>query len=133
MAIADFYGSGQHQSNLGHFAALVNLALADNAINKHEEAALKRLAFKLDVSEEDYKRILKNPNSYSLMPPYELETRIERIHDLFGIIYSDYEIDAAEKKLIYKYAIALGFTEQRANEEIQKCIRVFGNDTSFEE
>lgn len=133
MSIADFYESGQRQGNLGHFGALVNLASVDKAINQQEEAVLKRLAFKLDVSEEEYQRILKNPNTFSIVPPYDLETRVERINDLFGIIYADHEIDEAEKRLIQKYAIALGFTEERAKEEIQKCIRAFGNDKDFED
>jgi len=133
MSIADFYDSGEHQSNLAHFAAMVNLAKADNIISTEEKKVLNRLALKLDISDEAHAAILKNPNAYPIIPPYDLETRLERIHDLFGIIYADFHIDAAEKKLIHKYAIALGFSEERARQEIQKCIRVFSNDVEFED
>lgn len=61
------------------------------------------------------------------MPPYDLETRLERIKDLFRIIYADNETDASEKHLIHRYAIGLGFSEEKAKEEIQKCIRLFGS------
>ncbi|MFT5737028.1 MAG: putative tellurite resistance protein B-like protein [Maribacter sp.] len=127
MSIADLYDSGEHQSNIAHFAAIVNLAAVDKAINSEEEIVLKRLAFKLHISEEKYKKILKNPDASGLMPPYDLETRLERIKDLFRIIYADNEIDTAEKHLILRYAIGLGFSEEKAREEIQKCIRVFGS------
>ncbi len=127
MSIADLYDSGEHQSNIAHFAAIVNLAAVDKAINSEEEIVLKRLAFKLHISEEKYKKILKNPAASGLMPPYDLETRLERIKDLFRIIYADNEIDTAEKHLILRYAIGLGFSEEKAREEIQKCIRVFGS------
>lgn len=127
MSIADLYDSGEHKSNIAHFAAIVNLAAVDKAINSEEEIVLNRLAFKLNVSEEKYKKILKNPDASGLMPPYDLETRLERIKDLFRIIYADNEIDVAEKHLILRYAIGLGFSEEKAREEIQKCIRVFGS------
>jgi len=127
MSIADLYDSGEHQSNIAHFAAIVNLAAVDKAINSEEENVLKRLAFKLNISEEKYRNILKNPDASGLMPPYDLETRLERIKDLFRIIYADNEIEAAEKHLIHRYAIGLGFSEEKAREEIQKCIRFFGS------
>ncbi len=132
MSIADLYDSGAHQSNMAHFAAIVSLATVDMSITSEEESVLKRLAFKLDISEEEYKHILKNPDTHSLVPPYDLETRLERLHDLFGIIYADHEIDEAERRLVHKYAIALGFSEESAKKEIQKCIRVFGTNAEFE-
>ncbi len=133
MSIADFYDSGEHQSNLAHFAAMVNLAKVDNTICTEEKKVLERLAFKLDISDEAYAAILKNPNTHPIVPPYDLETRLEHFHDLFRIIHADSKIDAAEKELIYKYAIALGFTEERAHQEIQKCIRVLSSDVEFED
>ncbi len=95
MSIADLYDSGANQSNMAHFAAIVSLATVDNSITCEEESVLKRLAFKLDISEEEYKHILKNPDTDSLVPPYDLEARLERLHDLFGIINADHEIDEA--------------------------------------
>jgi len=133
MSISDLYASGEHKSNIAHFAAMVNLAAADDTINTKEKTVLKRLAFKMDVSEEEYDRILKNPDQYPLIPPFSLEKRIERIHDLFNTIYADYGIDEPERKLIIKYAIGLGFSEDQANEEIEKCIRVYGGGDNYED
>ncbi|MFC2147919.1 TerB family tellurite resistance protein, partial [Bacteroidota bacterium] len=101
-------------------------------INPEEEIVLKRLAVKLDVSEEEVKPILKNPRKYHLIPPYSLEERIERLHDLFSIICADHEIDEAERNLIFKYAIGLGFTAEGANKEIEKCMQVFDGDMELE-
>ncbi|NHF61578.1 TerB family tellurite resistance protein [Flavobacteriaceae bacterium TP-CH-4] len=129
MSIADRYDSGEHQSNIAHFAAIVKLANVDGIINTEEEVILKRLAFKLDVSDETVKDILKNPGKFPLIPPYSLEERIERLQDLCSIILADHEIEEEERTLIYKYAIGLGFSNGRAKEEIQKCINVLkGNE-----
>ncbi|MBT8307343.1 MAG: TerB family tellurite resistance protein [Maribacter sp.] len=124
MTILEAYESGKHESNVSHFAAIVKMARIDGTISKEEQKVLKRLAFKLDVSEEEAKQILKNPRKYPLIPPYSLEERIERLHDLCSMIYADHVIDESERKLIFKYAIGLGFTTEQANMEIQKCIRI---------
>ncbi len=132
MSIFEAYESGKHESKVSHFAAIVKLALIDGPLNPEEEMVLKRLATKLDVSEEEVKPILKNPGKYHLMPPYSLEERIDRLQDLCKIIYADHEIDEAERKLIFKYAIGLGFTSERANKEIEKCIQVLDGDVELE-
>ena len=124
MTILEAYESGKHESNVSHFAAIVKMARVDGFISTEEEKVLKRLALKLDVSEEEAKQIFKNPRKYPLIPPYSLEERIERLHDLCSIIYADHIIDEAERKLIFKYAIGLGFTTEQANIEIQKCMRI---------
>lgn len=49
------------------------------------------------------------------------------------MIYADHEIDEPEAKLIYKYALGLGCSEDRAKEVIAKSIRLFGNKLDFEE
>ena len=131
MSIFEAYESGEHESKVSHFAAIVKLAIIDGPINPEEETVLKRLAVKLDVSEEEVKPILKNPGKYHLIPPYSLEERIERLHDLWKIICADHEIDEEERNLIFKYAIGLGFTTEKANEEIEKCMQVFDGDTQF--
>ncbi|MCP4977425.1 MAG: TerB family tellurite resistance protein [Maribacter sp.] len=124
MSILEVFETGKHGSNLSHFAAIVKMAGIDGSISNEEKAVLKRLALKLDVSEEEFKPIFKNPRKYPLIPPYSLEERIERLHDLCSVIYADHIIDDSERKLIFKYAIGLGFTTEQANVEIQKCIRI---------
>ena len=132
-SILDLYESGEHRTNVAHFAAIVSLAAVDGAINPKEEKVLRHFALKLDVSEEEFKVILKDPHKYPLIPPYSLEKRMERIHDLFNTIYADYEIDDAERKLIFTYAIGLGFSSREANDEIEKGIQVYGGDAEFED
>ncbi len=124
MSILEVFETGKHGSNLSHFAAIVKMAGIDGSISNEEKAVLKRLALKLDVSEEEFKPIFKNPRKYPLIPPYSLEERIERLHDLCSVIYADHIIDDSERKLIFKYAIGLGFTTEQANVEIQKCMRI---------
>jgi len=132
MSISDLYDSGEYSNNVAHFAALVNLAEVDGTIGKDEEIVLERLAFKLNISENEYKAILKQHERYPPIGTLGLEERIEQLQDLFSVIYADHTIDKTEEKLIFKYAIALGFTEKRANEEIERCMREFHRDSGPE-
>ncbi len=133
MSIYDLYDSGEHQNNSAHFAALVNLAQVDGNIKREEEIVLGRLAVKLNISDEEYKAVIKKHDQYPSIGTFSLEERIERIQDLFSIIYADYAIDSSEEKLIFKYAIALGFSEKGAMEEIERCMKKFNQETEFED
>ena len=110
MSFLDLFGSGEHLRNLGHFAAIVNLAAIDGEINSKEEIQLQRFARKLDIDESEYKKVLQNPSAFPIQPPNTVERRLERLHDLFTIIYSDHDIDEEEAELLKKDAIGLGFS-----------------------
>lgn len=132
MSFSDLFGTGEHLRNLGHFAAIVNLAAADGEINEYEEAQLKRFARKLDIGQEEYTKVLKNPNAFPIHPNNSVEERLERLYDLFRIIYSDHQIDEEEEDLLRKYAIGLGFSEQVSEGIIKRSMQIFGG-MSFED
>lgn len=133
MSISDLYGSGEHLRNLGHFAALVSLATVNGEINKHEQKVLERFAHKLDISEEEYSRIIEKPTGYPIHPNNSYEGRLERIHDLFTIIYSDQSVDQDEITLLKKYAIAIGFSSTVADSIIKRSIQIFSGQVSFDD
>ncbi|WP_029034490.1 hypothetical protein [Salinimicrobium terrae] len=132
MSFSDLFGTGEHLRNLGHFAAIVNLAAADGPINEREEAQLKKFAVKLDIEEDEYLKVLKNPNSFPIHPNNSVEGRLERLYDLFRIIYSDHELDKEEEELLRKYAIGLGFFKKVSEDIIKRSIEIFGG-MSFED
>ncbi len=133
MSFSDLYGSGEHLRNLGHFAAIVNMASVDGEINPREQKVLERFARKLDISEEEYTKVLDNPNAFPVSPPNSFERRLERLHDLFTIIFADNEIDEDEAHLIKKYAIGLGFSYQTSEALIKRSIQIFSGKLSFED
>lgn len=133
MSILDAYESGEHRSNIAHYAAIVKLALVDGPINEGEESVLKRLAFKLDVTDEEAKQIFKDPEKYPLIAPYTLEERKERLHDLCRTIFADHKIDDEERALVFKYAIGLGFSNGKATEEIENCFKLFNGEVELED
>jgi len=133
MSFNDLFDSGTHKRNLGHFAAITTLAAVDGVINAEEQAMLERFARKLDVDETEFKEILQTPGKHPINPPNTKELRLERLYDLFKIIYADHFMEAQEKSLVSKYAIGLGFSAEKAEEIIAKSIKIFGGQIAFED
>lgn len=133
MSFTDLFDSGEHRRNLGHFAAIANMATVDGEIGPEEEKLLKRFAVKLDIDESEYVEVLLNPNKFPINPPNTTEKRLERLHDLFRMIFADHGIDDHERFLIEKYAIGLGFSAERAQKLIKRSIEIFSGGVDFDD
>ncbi|MFD0977077.1 TerB family tellurite resistance protein [Salinimicrobium gaetbulicola] len=133
MSFSDLFGTGEHLRNLGHFAAIVNLAAVDGEINEREEEQLKRFAAKMNIQEEEYMKVLKNPTAFPIHPNNSVEGRLERLHDLFKIIFADHIIDEEEEELLKKYAIGLGFSSEVSEGIIKRSIQIFSGQISFDD
>ncbi|MAO07181.1 MAG: hypothetical protein CL596_00550 [Alteromonas sp.] len=133
MSFTDLFTSGTHSRNLAHFASIANIAAVHGEIHENEEKLLKRFARKLDVSEHEYEAILKNPSKYPINSSNSADERLERMLDFFKMIFADHEIDEDEKRLVEKYAIGLGYTEELAADLIKKSIRIFSGGLDLED
>ena len=106
----DIYDTGFKDRNRGHFASIVRVALADGAFTDEERLFIDKLADKLNISEEDYKSILANPNNCPVNPPYLQSQRIERLYDLARMVYVDHVLGPKQKETLRKFTTALGFS-----------------------
>ncbi len=133
MSFTDLFESGEHKRNLGHFASIASIAAVDGDLDPDEEKMLRRFARKLDIDESEYTEVLKNPTKYPINPPNSADKRLERMHDLFEMIFSNHDIDEDELNLVEKYAIGLGYTEQLANKLIKRSIDIYKGGLDMED
>lgn len=133
MSFRDLYESGEHRNQLAHFASIVNLAATDGDINDEENKLIQRFARKLDITEGEIKEVMKSPSNYPINPPTSASVRLERLYDLFKIIYVDHYIDGPELKLLNRYATGLGFSQDQADSIIAKSMKIFGGKIDFED
>ena len=94
---------------------------------------LRRFARKLNIEESEYEEVLENPTKYPINPPNDVERRLERMHDLFEMIFADNEIDDQERNLIEKYAIGLGYTSDLAKKLIKRSIDIYQGGLDMED
>lgn len=133
MAFTDLFESGERSRNVGHFASIANMATVHGRLGVEEEKLLKQFAIKLDIDEGDYEKILKDPTIYPISPPNSAERRLERMHDLFTIIFADHVIDDHERFLVERYAIGLGYSAEQAQILINRSIKIYSGGLSFED
>lgn len=131
MSLEDLFSGGSHKRKLGHFSALVNVALVDGPMTPEEEFLLLRFARKLDINELEYNEILKNPTKYPVFPTHSQEIRLKQLHDIFRIVYSNKELDEEEAAFLNRYAIVLGFNETEAKRIIDRSIQIFSGGLDF--
>lgn len=111
MAYSDLFDSGFKDRNKGHFASIVRVALANGHFSPEEKAFLDELAHRLEISVEEYKNILADPEKYPVNPPYLETHRIERLYDLARMVYVNHVLGPKQKEILKKFAVALGFTQ----------------------
>ncbi len=133
MSISDLYSSGAHKRDIGHFANIVKLALADEIITEGEQKLLDRMARRLNISDKEQKEILKNPDKYPMNPPVDYDRRIERLYNLTKMIFIDNEVIGDEASVLRKVAIGLGFPIDNAEKVVDEAIHLALNDNDLED
>jgi uncharacterized tellurite resistance protein B-like protein len=133
MAIIDLYFHSEHRRNLAHFASLASLAAVDGEVNPREKVLLDNFASKLDITNEEYKEVMKKSNKYPITASNSLKERLERLYDLFRLIYADHDVEDVEMVLLKKYAIGLGFPTKKANKIIEESVAIFSGRINFED
>ena len=125
MSISDLYSSGAHKRNIGHFADIVKLALLDGEIEQREENLLERLARILDISDEEYNNILKNPNNYPTTSATNYQERLESLYFSTRMLLIDGRVSEHGVGLLTKIAVGLGFDGDKADKIVEEAINMF--------
>jgi len=133
MSISDLFPTGVHKQNIGHFAHIVRLALRDNNIDNNEYKLLKRLAVRLDISENEFKSILKNPEKYPINPPVSYDDRLERLYDLTKMLFLDKNPTIDKTSTMDRVAVGLGFSAENAREVVREAARFFLKEPDVED
>ncbi len=124
MSIADFFDSGFQKRNRDHFAAIVRVAMSDGVITEDEQAFLNRLAQKLEISDADYKEILKNYQSHPINPPSSYDQRLSRLYDLARMVYADHELGERQKAMLSRLCVGLGFSTANVQYVVDKAMKL---------
>ncbi len=133
MSIVDFFATGEHKRNLGHFAGLVKIAQIDGEVSEGEEKLLKRTARRLNISDEEYKAVLKDPKNYAINPPIGYDASIERLYRLTQMIYADDSASLEEVNVMKKAATALGIPLDNVDKVCSEAVHLVMNDNDLED
>lgn len=132
MSFSDLFDSGFKKRNEDHFAAIVRVAMDDGIITDEEQAFLDRLARNLNISEADYKLILKDYKTHPINPPVSYDKRLERLYDLVRMVYVDSIKGDSEYSLLKKIAVGLGFHAVNVKYIIDKALTLVSNGVDLD-
>ena len=121
MSYSDLYTPGFKSRNRDHFAAIVRIALADGVISEEEKAFIDRLAIHLEIEDEEKASILENSDQHPINPPTTKQGRLERLYDLARMVLADHIADEAEKQLMKRMVVGLGFPTDQIESLIDKA------------
>jgi uncharacterized tellurite resistance protein B-like protein len=122
MSFSELFESGFKKRNEDHFAAIVRVAMSDGIINEAEKAFLDRLAVRLEISESEYKTILKDYQSHPINPPLSYDHRLERLYDLARMVWADHIEGEDQVRLLEKLCIGLGFNQDNVKYITDKAL-----------
>lgn len=133
MSISDLFESGFQKRNQDHFAAIVRVAMSDGVINDAEKAFLDRLATRLDITETDYKQILKDYNTHPINPPTSYDRRLERLYDLARMVWADHIEGPNQFGLLEKLCVGLGFNQDNVKYIADKALTLVHYEVDLDE
>jgi uncharacterized tellurite resistance protein B-like protein len=133
MSFSDLFDSGFKKRNEDHFASIVRLAMDDGIITDEEQAFLDRLARKLDISESEYKIILKDYKTHPINPPSSYDRRLERLYDLARMVYMDHIKDDHEEVVLRKMTVGLGFKAENAKYVVDKALNLVSKGVDLDD
>ena len=130
MGISDAFATGPHKMNLGHFSSIVKMALIDNEITEGEEKFLKRKARSLNISDEEVREIIKNPNLYPMNPPVGYDESIIRLYRITTMLYADDSPSKDEVNFLKRIIAGLSFKTEDVDKIASEAVHLImnGND-----
>ena len=129
MFYSDLYTPGFKSRNRDHFAAIVRIALADGVISEEEKAFIDRLAIHLEIEDEEKASILENSDQHPINPPTTKQGRLERLYDLARMVLADHIADEAEKQLMKRLVVGLGFPTDQIEPLIDKAFTLIKDES----
>ena len=133
MSISDAYQGGQQKMNISHLENLVEVALTDGELVEEEILLLEKFAKRLSIYNNELKDLISNSGKHPINPPVDREDRYKRFFRLIQMMLSDGIIGEKQDKLIHRFAIGLGYSEERTEEIYDQTIEFVKNKVDFDD
>jgi len=109
--------------NIIHFANVVRIAKSDDQITAEENEMLVLLAKKYNISDEQFKEIIKDPDSIPTISQLELDERIEKLYELMHMVEADREIEKVEVEMLRKLVSGLAFPFSHVDKIVMESLK----------
>jgi len=132
MGISDLYMSIGQKRNISHFANIVRIAISDREITSEEIEFLEKVGRKYNISEEQFKEIVKFPNRIPTVAHLDCIERIERLFDLLTMVKADHHIEMEEIAVLRKIVTGLAFPLKDVDRIVDESLKIDLETTDLE-
>ncbi len=98
--------------NRGYFLNLVQVAKIDGVIQENEHKLLHREGRKFGLTDPEIDQLIRSEEPDNYHPPYSLQDKFEELYNITEMIMADDVVTESEKKMVRRYAIAAGFSDE---------------------
>ncbi len=111
MNLSHFITNHGKRVNREHFLHLVQVAKTDGNISGTELDLLHKQGKKFGLTDPEIEQLIDTEAGHNYHAPYSLEDKFYELYNIGQMILADGVIDAAERKIIKRYAIAAGLRD----------------------
>ena len=132
MNISDIFLSIGQRRDISHFANIVRIAKSDNQISQEEIAFLSKVSKKYNITDENFKEILKSPENIPTIAHLDCIERIERLYELMVMVKADHQIQHEEVMMLRRIVTGLAFPLNRVDMIVDHSITIDVEEVSME-
>lgn len=124
MGISDLYLSIGQKRNISHFANIVRIAKSDNQISPEEIEFLDKVSKKYNISNEQFREILKFPEKIPTIAHLDCIERIERLYELMIMVKADQHVEKQEVLMLRRIVTGLAFPLNRVDMIVDHSLEI---------
>ncbi|MGI9531851.1 hypothetical protein [Lutimonas sp.] len=132
MNISDIYLSIGQRRDISHFANIVRIAKSDSQISSEEIEFLSKVSKKYNISDENFKEILKFPENIPTIAHLDCVERIERLYELMVMVKADHKIQQEEIMMLRRITTGLAFPLNRVDMIVDHSLSINVEEVSME-
>ena len=132
MGISDLYLSIGQQRNISHFANIVRIAKSDDEISPEEIAFLAKVSKKYNISDDQFRDIIKFPEKVPTIAHLDCVERIERLYELLVMVKADKHVEDQEVYMLRRIVTGLAFPLNRVDMIVDHSISMEMDNVSVD-
>jgi|UPI0003824611 uncharacterized tellurite resistance protein B-like protein len=129
MAWFEWRSSKEKKSAIKNIVAIM---MADGVITDEEQACLKIICERLNVSPNELKVIMDAPDATAFVVPKKMRQKICQLVDIVSMILADGDINDDERAVFFTIAEAFGFNREIALDIKEIMINSINSGDSFD-
>ena len=112
MNFSDFITNHGKRVNKEHYIHLIQVSKIDGKINPAEMEMLHKEGRKFGLTDPEIDKLINSEIHHNYHPPYSLKDKFEHLYNVAEMILADDVITDSEKRMIKRFAIEAGFSDE---------------------